>query len=48
MCFMDLKKAFDGVPIRIMQWALRKKGLQEIMMKAVMSLYEDSKTKVQV
>ena len=31
-----------------MQWALRKKGLPEILVKAVMSLYEGSKTKVKV
>ena len=31
-----------------MQWALRKKGLLEILVKAVMSLYEDSKTKLKV
>ena len=31
-----------------MQSALRKKGLPEIFMKAMMSLYESSKTKVKV
>ena len=31
-----------------MQWALRKKGLPEIMVKVVMSLYEGLKTKVKV
>ena len=45
MCFVDLQKAFDRVPTRVMQWALRKKGLPEILVKAVMSLYEGSKTK---
>ena len=29
-----------------MQWALKKKGLPEILVKAVMSLYEGSMTKV--
>ena len=48
MCFMDLEKAFDRVPRRVMQWALRKKGLPEILVKAVMSLYEGLKTKVKV
>ena len=28
ICFVDLKKAFDRIPKRVMQWALRKKGLQ--------------------
>ena len=41
-------KAFDRVSRKVMQWALRKKGLPEILVKAVMSLYEDSKTKVKL
>ena len=48
MCFVDLENTFDRVPRRAMQWALRKKGLPEILMKAVMSLYEGSKMKVKV
>ena len=46
MCFVNLKKVFDGVPTKIMQWALRRKGLPEILVKAVVSLYEVSKIKV--
>ena len=48
MCFVDLKKAFDRVPKKVMEWALRKKGLVEMLVQAVMSLYEGSKTKVRV
>ena len=48
MCYMDLKKAFERVARRVMQWALRKKGLPKILVKAVMSLYEGLKTKVKV
>ena len=48
MCFVDLEKAFDRVPRRVMEWAMRKKGLPEILVKAVMSLYEGAKTKVRV
>ena len=48
MCFVDLQKAFDRVPTRVMQWVLRKKGLPEILVKAVMSLYKDSKTRLKV
>jgi len=48
MCFVDLEKAFDRVPRRVMEWAMRKKGLPKIMVKAVMSLYEGAKTKIRV
>ena len=48
MCFLDLEKAFDRVPRRVMQWALRKKGRLDILVNAVMSLFEGSKTKVKV
>ena len=48
MCFVDLEKAFDRVPRRVMEWALRKKGLPEALVIAVMSLYEGSRTKVRV
>jgi len=42
-----LEKAFDRIPRRVMEWAMRKKGLPEIMVKAVMSLYEGAKTKIE-
>ena len=48
MCFVDLEMAFDRVPRRVMEWAMRKKGLSEIVVKAVMSLYEGAETKVRV
>ena len=48
MCFVNLEKVFDRVPRRVMQWALRKKGLPEILVKTVMSLYEGSKKKVKI
>ena len=46
MCFVDLEKAFDRVPRKVMEWALTKKSLPEVLVKAVMSLYESSRTKV--
>ena len=53
MYFVDLEKAFDRVPRKVMEWALRKKGLAEVLVQAVlvqavMSLYEGSRTKVRV
>ena len=46
MCFVDLEKAFDRVPRKVMKWASRKKSLPEVLVKTVMSLYEGSRTKV--
>ena len=48
MCFVDLEKAFDRVPRKVMEWALRMKGLAEVLVQAVMSLYGGSRTKVRV
>ena len=48
LCFVDLEKAFDRVPRKVMEWALRKKGLAEVLVRAVMSLNEGSRTKVRV
>lgn len=48
MCFVDLEKAFDRVPRKVVEWAMRKKGLLEIMVQSVMSLYDGTKTKVKV
>ena len=48
MCFVDLEKAFDRVPRKVMECALRKNGLAEVLVQAVMSLCEGSRTKVRV
>ena len=48
MCFVDIKKAFDRVPRNVMKWVMRKKGLPEVIVRAVMSLYHGAKTKVRV
>ena len=40
MRFVDLEKAFDRVSRKVAEWALRKKGLPEVMVQAVMSLNE--------
>ena len=48
MCFVDMEKAFDRVPRKVMEWAMRKKGLSEVMVLAVMILCDDAKTRVRV
>ena len=48
MCFVDLEKAFDRVPRKVLEWAMSKKGIPEIMVRPVMSLYEGAKTRVTV
>ena len=48
MCFVDLEKAFDRVPRSVIEWALRKRLVPEVLVRAVMKLYEDAKTRVRV
>ena len=48
MCFVDIEKAFDRVPRKVMEWAMRKKGLSEVIVRAVLSLYDGAKTRLRV
>ena len=43
-----LEKAFDRVPRKVLKWAMRKRGIPEVMVRTVMSLYESAKTKARV
>ena len=43
MCFVDIEKAFDRVPRKVMEWAMIKKSLPEVIVRAVMSLYHRRK-----
>ena len=46
MCFVNIEKAFDRIPRKVMEWAMRKKGLPEVIVRAVISFYHGAKTKV--
>jgi hypothetical protein len=48
VCFVDFEKAFDCVPRKAIEWALRKKGVNDRLVGAVMRLYEGAKTKVKI
>ena len=48
ICFVDLEKAFDRVPRKVIEWALRKKLVPERLVQAVMSMYKGAKTRVKV
>ena len=43
---MDLEKAFDRVPREVISWAMRKLGVAEWLVSAVMSMYTGAKTVV--
>ena len=42
--FVDLEKAFDRVPRELIRWAMRKWGVVEWLVLAVMSVYTGAKT----
>ena len=48
MCLVDLEKAFDRVSRKVLEWAMRKRGIPKAMVRPVMSLYEGAKTSVKV
>ena len=40
---MDFEKAFDRVPREVISWAMRKHGVEEWLVLAVMSMYTRAK-----
>ena len=42
MCFVDIEKAIDRVPRKVMGWALRKNGMPEVLVGSAMSLNENA------
>jgi len=41
---VDSEKAFDRVPKEVISWAMRKLGVEEWLVSAVMSMYTGAKT----
>ena len=39
MCFVDLEKAFDTVPRKVLEWSMQKKVMPDVLVRSVMSLY---------
>ena len=48
MCFVKLEKAFDRVLIKVVGWAMRKKEIPEMMVKAVMNLFKEAISRIKV
>ena len=48
MCFVHLEKEFNRVPRKVLEQAMRKRGIPEVIVRAVMSLYEGAKARVRV
>ena len=46
--FVDLEKAFDRVPRKVIWWAMRKLGIEEWIVKFVQAMYTNTKSKVRV
>ena len=43
MAFVDLEKAFDRVPRKVIWWALRKLGVDEWMVRLVQGMYSNAR-----
>ena len=48
MAFLDLEKAFDRVPRKVIWWALRKLGVEEWIVRLVQGMYANARSRVRV
>ena len=46
MAFVDLEKAFDRVPRKVIWWALRKLGVEEWIVRLVQGMYANARSRV--
>ena len=44
--FVDHEKAFDRVPRKVVEWAMRKLGVEEWLVRAVMAIYKHARTRI--
>ena len=44
--FVDLEKAFDRVLRKVVEWAMRKLGVEEWLVRAVMAMYKYARTRI--
>ena len=48
MAFVDLEKAFDQVPRKVIWWALRKLGVEKWIVRLVQGMYANARSRVRV
>ena len=48
MAFVDLEKAFDRVPRKVIWWALRKLGIEEWIVRLVQGMFTNARSQVRV
>ena len=48
MALVDLEKAFDRVPRKVIWWALRKLGVDEWIVRLVQRMYSNARSRVRV
>ena len=48
MAFIDLEKAFDRVPLKVIWWALRKLGVEEWIVRLVQGMYGNARSHIRV
>ena len=46
MCFVDIEKSIHKVTKKLLEWAIRKKRIPEILARSLISLYKGAKTRV--
>lgn len=46
--FVDLEKAFDRVPRKVVEWTLRKVGIEEWIIRVATAMYENVKSAVNI